>query len=142
MINKVTLIGNLGADAEVRTLESGATVARLRLATTENYKDKDGNWQKDTEWHTVVAWRDLAARLQTQAKKGMLIYVEGKLTHRTWTDQNNVQHNTTEILANTVRLLEKRDQNSTYNQQVTPPQDANTPPPVMPPAADGDDLPF
>ncbi len=141
MINKVTLIGYLGADAEVKTLESGVSVARLRLATTEKYKDKDGNWQNETEWHTVVAWRNLALYLQTQAKKGMLIYVEGKLTHRTWADQNNVQHNTTEVLANIVRLLEKREPNTSYNQQTNAPQDSNTPPHIVPPA-DGDDLPF
>ena len=120
-------------------------VARLRLATNESYKDKDGNWQTETEWHTVVAWRDLASRMQTQAKKGMLIYVEGKLTHRSWTDQSNVQHYTTEVLANSVRLLEKREGGSNYNQTPLPTQEPsagnNTPPPIAPPA-DGDDLPF
>ncbi len=148
MINKVTLIGNLGADPEVRTLESGVSVARLNVATNENYKDKDGNWQTETEWHTVIAWRDLANRLQSQAKKGSLVYIEGKLTHRSWTDANGQARKTTEILANVVRLLEKREGSPTYNQSPMPTQEPhytgttqNAAPPVTPPQVD-DDLPF
>lgn len=109
MINKVTLIGHLQADPEMRTLETGVSMARFNVATNENYKDKEGNWQTETEWHTVIAWRDLAIRLQTRAKKGMLVYVEGKLTHRSWTDAAGGTHKTTEVLANVVRMLDKKE---------------------------------
>ncbi|MEY3194318.1 MAG: hypothetical protein RIQ78_415, partial [Bacteroidota bacterium] len=70
MINKVTLIGNLGGDPEVRHLDNGTAVGRFSLATNENYRDKDGNWQKITEWHNVTVWRDLAERAEKQLKKG------------------------------------------------------------------------
>ena len=85
MINRVTLIGNLGKDVEMRVLDSGVQVARVSIATNENYKDKSGTWQKITEWHDIVFWRGLAERAQS-LKKGMLVYVEGKLRHRKWTD--------------------------------------------------------
>ncbi|MFN5364809.1 MAG: single-stranded DNA-binding protein, partial [Bacteroidota bacterium] len=80
MINKVTLIGNLGGDPEVRHLDNGTAVGRFSLATNENYRDKDGNWQKLTEWHNIVVWRDLAERSEKLLKKGMQVYVEGKIT--------------------------------------------------------------
>jgi single-strand DNA-binding protein len=74
MINKVTLIGNLGGDPEVRHLDNGTAVGRFSLATNENYRDKDGNWQKLTEWHNIVVWRDLAERSEKLLKKGMQVY--------------------------------------------------------------------
>jgi single-strand DNA-binding protein len=87
MVNRVTLIGNLGMDPEIRTLENGAMVARLRIATDEGYKDNTGNWVDRTEWHDVVAWRGVAERAQRSLKKGMLVYIEGKLQTRSWKDQ-------------------------------------------------------
>jgi len=78
MINKVILVGNLGADPEVRTLENGTKVARISVATNENYQDKSGEWQKITEWHNVTAWRGLAERAENYLKKGQMVYVEGK----------------------------------------------------------------
>jgi len=109
MINKVTLIGNLGKDPEVRHLESGAVVARLTVATNESYKDKQGEWQTVTEWHTVTAWRALAERAEKYMKKGGMVYVEGKLSTRKWQDQNGNDRYTTEIVAQTLRSLEKRE---------------------------------
>lgn len=108
MVNKVTLIGRLGADSEVRRLESGATVAKLRLATNESYKDKEGNWQDKTEWHSVIAWRLLAERAE-KFKKGALLYIEGKLTTRKWQDKDGNDRYTTEVVANYMRLLDKRE---------------------------------
>ena len=88
MVNRVILIGNLGADPEIKWLESGVSVARLRIATSENYKDKNSNeWKEVTEWHTVTMWRSLADRAEKSLRKGMQIYIEGKLTTRKWTDQ-------------------------------------------------------
>lgn len=108
MLNKVTLIGNLGKDPEIRALENGVNRANFTLATNESYKDRNGNWQKSTEWHEIVLWRSMAERAKI-LKKGMLVYVEGKLTHRKWVDKEGRDHYTTEITADVLRLLEKRD---------------------------------
>lgn len=109
MINKVTLIGHLGRDPEVRHLESGAAVAKLNVATNESYKDKDGNWQDRTEWHTVVAWRTLAERAENSLKKGSLVYVEGKLSTRKWQDSEGKDRWTTEVVANYFRSMDRRE---------------------------------
>ena len=108
MINKVTLIGNLGSDPEVRHLESGAVVAKFSLATNESYKDKAGEWQTQTEWHNVIMWRNLAERAERDLKKGKLVFVEGKLTHRKYEKEGQTRY-ITEVVANTYRLLEKRE---------------------------------
>ena len=112
MINKVILIGNLGKDPEVRHLESGSVVAKFSLATNENYRDKSGEWQTITEWHNVVAWRGLAERAEKSLKKGMQVYIEGKLATRKWQDQNGNDRYSTDVVANTLRILEKRDSDS------------------------------
>ncbi len=119
MLNKVTLIGNLGKDPEIRALENGVTRANFTLATNESYKDRNGNWQKSTEWHDIVMWRSMAERAKI-LKKGMLVYVEGKLTHRKWTDKEGRDHYTTEITADVLRILEKRE-HSTNNPMGTNP---------------------
>ena len=109
MINKVTLVGNLGRDPEVRHLESGSMVARFPIATNENYRDKNGEWQTITEWHNIVVWRHLAERAERTLKKGMLVYVEGKITTRKWQDQNGQDRYSTDIVANILRSLERRE---------------------------------
>lgn len=109
MLNKVILVGNLGKDPEVRHLESGSAVGKFSLATNESYKDKAGEWQTNTEWHNIVCWRNLAERAEKSLKKGSLIYLEGKLTSRKWQDQEGNDKYTTEVVANTFRLLEKRE---------------------------------
>ena len=154
MINKVTLIGNLGADPEVRRLESGVAVAKLRLATNESYKDKDGNWQDQTEWHNVVLWRAAAERAENQLKKGMTVYVEGKLSTRKWQDQEGKDRYTTDVVANYFRNMGRRQNNNEGGSGTSFPGAADAPPatnsaPAAPqPAAidtspqDDDDLPF
>ncbi len=109
MLNRVTLIGHLGKDPEVRRLETGAVVAKFSLATSESYKDKDGNKVKTTEWHNVVVWRSQAEFAEKYLKKGMLAYVEGKLTNREYTDKDNVKKFFTEIVAYSVQSLERRE---------------------------------
>ena len=109
MVNRVILIGNLGRDPEVRHLEGGSIVAKFPIATNESYKDKEGEWQTITEWHDIVVWRYLAERAERDLKKGSLIYIEGKLTKRKWQDKEGNDRYTTEVVANTFRLLEKRD---------------------------------
>ena len=108
MLNKVTLIGNLGKDPEIQALESGVSRANFTVATNESYKDRNGAWQKSTEWHDIVMWRSMAERAKV-LKKGMLVYLEGKLTHRKWTDKEGRDHYSTEITADVLRILEKRE---------------------------------
>ena len=117
MVNKVILIGNLGRDPEVRRLESGVAVAKFSMATNETYKDrKTDEWQTITEWHDVVCWRALADRAERDLKKGKLIYVEGKLTHRKFQDKEGNDRRITEVVANTFRLLERKESsNSGFN---------------------------
>ena len=109
MVNRVILIGNLGKDPEVRRLENGAVVAKFSVATNENYKDRSGEWQTQTEWHDIVVWRMLAERAESTLKKGMAVYVEGKLTHRSWQDQDGNPRRTTEVVASYFRAISKRE---------------------------------
>lgn len=109
MINKVILLGNLGRDPEIRTLESGAKIATFSIATNENYKDKNGEWQQVTEWHNIKAWNKLAERAEQSLVKGALIYLEGKLTHRKYTDNNNVEKYITEVVPYSVKIINKPD---------------------------------
>lgn len=109
MFNKVFLIGNLGRDPEVRHLDGGNVVAKFPVATNESYKDKSGEWQKITEWHDVVVWRALAERAEQQLHKGSMVFVEGKVSHRKWQDRDGNDRWSTEIVANTFRLLDRRD---------------------------------
>ena len=108
MVNRVILVGNLGKDPEIRTLENGAKVAKFSIATNENYKDKSGEWQTQTEWHEVVAWRSLAERAESSLEKGAAIYLEGKLATRTWQDQNGNNRRTTEVIANYFRIINRQ----------------------------------
>lgn len=130
MVNRVILIGNLGRDPEVRRLENGAVVAKFSVATNENYKDKSGEWQTQTEWHDVVVWRSLAERAEQQLKKGAQIYLEGKLTHRSWQDQEGNNRRTTEIVANYFRMIGRRegggDQGGGYFPSANDEQQAST----------------
>ena len=98
-VNKVILVGNLGADPEARSLGSGGEVVNLRLATTESWNDRDGQRQERTEWHRVVIFNEkLAEVAQKYVKKGAKIYVEGQLTTRKWTDQSGQERYTTEVV--------------------------------------------
>ena len=124
MINKVTLIGNLGRDPEIKHLESGSVVGKFSIATNENYRDKAGEWQTQTEWHDVVVWRMLAERAERDLKKGSLCYVEGKLTHRKYQDKDGNEKYITEVVANNIKLLEKSESGAkTYDN--FPPVDAS-----------------
>ena len=105
MVNRVTIIGNLGKDPEVRRLENGAVVAKFSVATSENYKDKSGEWQSDVQWHDVVCWRSLAERAEQSLKKGTQVYIEGKLTHRNWEDSDGNKRRSTEIVSNCFRVV-------------------------------------
>ena len=104
-VNKVTLIGRVGKDPEVRNLESGVTVANTSLATSESYKDKTtGEKKETTEWHNLVFWRGLADVVAKYVHKGDLLYIEGKLTTRSW-EKDGVKRYTTEIVVSEMRML-------------------------------------
>ncbi|MFM1875013.1 MAG: hypothetical protein RL266_750 [Bacteroidota bacterium] len=104
-VNKVILVGRLGADPEVRSLEGGTKVASIRLATSERYKDKNGNQQESTEWHNVVLWRGLAEVTEKYLKKGDQVYVEGKIKTRKWTDKEGNDRYSTDIVADDMTML-------------------------------------
>ncbi len=104
-VNKVILIGNLGADPEVRFTPAGAAVANFRIATNESWVDKNQQKQERTEWHRIVVWGKLAELCGEYLKKGRQAYIEGRLQTREWTDKENKKNYTTEIVANTVQFL-------------------------------------
>ncbi len=138
-INKVILVGNLGKDPEMRYLEGGAARANFTLATTEVFKDKNGNRAEHTEWHYVVMWRSLAETAEKILKKGAQVYIEGKLQTRVWQDKEGHKRNITEIVADHFLLLTKKE----------PHTSAEAPPPPPTPGKEntgefkgGDDLPF
>ena len=114
-LNKVMLIGNVGNDPEIRYLDSNpqspqgnAKVASFRLATTERYRDRNGETRENTEWHNIVAWRSNADLVEKFVHKGSQIYIEGKLRTRQWTDQTGNKRFTTEVQADNIQLLGKR----------------------------------
>ena len=109
-LNKVMLIGNVGRDPEVRYLENSgnAKVATFTLATTERYRDRNGEMRENTEWHNIVAWRNSADVVERFVKKGTQLYVEGRLRTRSWDDQTGNKRYTTEILVDNLQLLGKK----------------------------------
>jgi single-strand DNA-binding protein len=108
-VNKAILIGNLGKDPEIRYLEGNIARLSFSLATTEAYKDKDGNRAEHTEWHHVVLWRTLAQNGEKLLKKGTQVYVEGKIQTRQWTDKDGQKKNITEIVGDNFVVLQRRD---------------------------------
>jgi single-strand DNA-binding protein len=142
-INKVMLIGNLGADPEVRFTPGGQAVANFRMATNESWTDKAGAKQDRTEWHRIVVWGKLAELCGEYLKKGRQAYVEGKLQTREWNDKEGKKNYTTEIVAQSVQFLgggagapggtgRREDSGG-----AAPPDDMGPPPPTG-----GDDIPF
>jgi len=108
MINKVILIGNLGADPELRFTQNGTPVASFNMATTERRKGQDGQIQEQTEWHRIIAWQRLAEICGEYLSKGSKVYMEGRLQTRKWKDQNGIDRYTTEIVAREMKMLSPR----------------------------------
>lgn len=148
MVNKVTLIGRLGKDPEKKTLPSGASYVRFSLASNESYKDKEGNWKDQTEWHNIIMWRDMADRAEKQLKKGSLVFLEGKLTTQQWQDQDGKPQSRTEVHVNMFRSLEKSENSGGGYIPAPPPMDPmdlgskNINTPKENPVDESDDLPF
>jgi single-strand DNA-binding protein len=136
-INKVILVGNVGKDPEVRNLDNGVSVANFSLATSESYKNKNGEKVTNTEWHNIVVWRGLADVVEKYVKKGNPLYIEGKIKSRSWDDKDGVKHYATDIVADVMEMLGGK--NSSTNSQDTAPKKEKADEPSNTPA---DDLPF
>lgn len=111
MVNKVILVGNVGKDPEVRYLDNGVAVAQFSLATSETFKDKSGNRQTRTEWHNIVLWRGLAEVAEKYVKKGNPLYIEGKITNRSYDAQDGSKRYITEIVGNEMKMLGSKTAN-------------------------------
>ena len=107
-VNKVILIGRLGSDPEVRHTAGGSAVANVTLATKRTWKEKDGNQNEETHWHKIVAWSRLAEVLKEYGRKGSRVYVEGRLQTRDWDDQNGQKRYVTEVVAESIQLLDSK----------------------------------
>lgn len=149
-VNKVILIGNLGADPEVRYMPSGDAITNIRVATTEVWKDKNGEKQERTEWHRVALFGKLAEIAGEYLKKGSQVYIEGRLQTRKWQDKDGQDRYTTEIIADRMQMLGSRGGGNSFEVQERPA--ATGVPPAAPaakPAKKGadfedfeDDIPF
>ncbi len=138
MVNKVILVGNLGRDPEVRYAPSGKAFAHLNLATSESYKDRDGNKQTKVEWHRVALFDKTAEIAGKYLRKGGKVYIEGRLQTRKWTDNNGVDRYTTEVLADRMEML--GGNSSSEPETPTESQAPNSMPPG--PDIEDDDIPF
>ncbi|MGL4364045.1 MAG: single-stranded DNA-binding protein [Bacteroidales bacterium] len=142
-LNKVMLIGNVGKDPEVRHLDSGIATTTITLATSETYTDKSGQRVTNTEWHNIVLWRQLAELAEKYIRKGTQIFVEGKMRTRSWEDKEGQKRYTTEVVADTLRLLGRReDSNANGTQSYTPVEPSTPTQAAIEPAAPDNDLPF
>lgn len=158
MYSKIFLLGNVGADPEVKTLESGVKTAKIRVATSESFKKKDSDeWEQRVEWHTVILWRNLADTADKYIRKGSRVFVEGTIHYRTYTDKNGAEKSAAEITASELKLLDKKETATSPGPSFTPPQyptpqpsvapqsapmPAPTPTPAPPTEEAPDDLPF
>ncbi|GIT03545.1 MAG: hypothetical protein CM1200mP28_08040 [Deltaproteobacteria bacterium] len=115
-LNKVTLIGRLGQDPEIRYTQSGSAVANATIATNDYWTDKQGEKQERTEWHSLVLWGKLADLAQSYLKKGSQVYVEGRLQTRDWEDQQGQKHYKTEVVVTTMQFLDSRISESESDQ--------------------------
>ncbi len=151
-LNKVLLIGRLGKNPEVNYIKPDAPVAKFSLATSESYKTKDGEKKEITEWHNIVAWRYTAKFCESYLEKGMLVYIEGKIQTRKWDGKDGITRYSTEVVADQIKILERKSNVSDTNfQQPAEPKVAAKPEPTNDPFADtspefksgiDDDLPF
>ncbi len=124
MVNKVILIGRLGADPEIRYTPDGTMVTSFRLATDEQWKSKSGEKTQKTEWHRIVTFRKLAEICGNYLAKGKLVYIEGRIQTRAWEDKEGVKRYTTEIIASNMQMLDSKgqakDTESNWNDQIPP----------------------
>jgi len=142
-VNKAILVGNLGKDPEVRHLDNGRAVANFSLATSETYKNKQGERVTNTEWHNVVLWSPLAEIAERFLKKGSQVYIEGKIATRSWDDQDGNKRYTTEVVGRELTLLGSKDGGGNSNSGNSGSNESMAESPVSNiPEDDTDDLPF
>lgn len=144
-VNKVILIGRLGKDPEVRKINSTTTVCNFPLATNESYKNQDGTYTEQTEWHNIVMWRGVAERAERILKKGSSVFIEGKLRTRSWEDKEGNKRYTTEIVVENFQLLDKKDVTGTpgtSGEQKSSSEGGVSETALEEPKFDNDDLPF
>ena len=135
MVNKVILIGRLGADPEIRYTPSGAEVATFRIATSESWTNKSGEKEERTEWHRIVAWRGLAKICGEYLSKGKLVYIEGRLRTRSWEDRDGNKRMTTEVEATDMKMLSAVGEQTRKTKE----PEMEPPPPAM---KEEEDIPF
>lgn len=140
-VNKVILIGRLGKDPEVRKINPTTTVCNFPLATNESYKNQEGNYVEQTEWHNIVMWRGVAERAERILKKGSNVFIEGKLRTRFWEDKENHKRYTTEIVVENFQLLDKREPGTSSGEHRTESEPTSPESIITPPAID-EDIPF
>lgn len=132
-VNKVILIGNLGKDPEIRLLDAGVKVASFTLATSETYTDRSSGEKKEhTDWHDVVVWRGLADVVENYLKKGMKVYIEGKLRKKSWQDKDGNTRYNTEIIADQLTILSPKNEQIESALKPKIFSNAGTPPPPSP----------
>ena len=160
-VNKVILVGNVGKDPETRYLEGGTAVCSFSLATSESYRNRDGERVTNTEWHNIVLWRGLAEVAEKYVKKGSQLFIEGRIRTRSWEDRDGNKRYTTEIVGDNMQMLGRRsdDQGSQDNQRSPQESQQSSPAPqaqnqstdtgqgadlndVIPDMEGPDDLPF
>ena len=142
-INKVILVGNLGRDPEMRYTQNGVAVCSFSLATSETYRDRtSGEKVTQTEWHNIILWRGLAETAEKYLRKGSSVYIDGKIRTRNWEDQQGQTRYTTEIIADTMQMLDRRDSSSAPSQAAAQPAAAPEQQADVPSAPEPDDLPF
>ena len=144
MYQKLLLIGHVGKDPETKYLEGGTAVANLTLATSETYRNRDGEKVTNTEWHNVVFWRGLAEVVEKYVRKVSLIQVEGKIRTRSWDDRDGNKRYTTEVVADGMLMLSKKtDEREPLQEHASGPSPRQEPiPSVSIPGEEPDDLPF
>ena len=148
-LNKVQIIGNLGADPDLRYMPNGTPVCNISVATTESWKDKDGNLQERTEWHRMVSYRRLAEIIGQNLKKGSQAYFEGKLQTRKWQDERGEDRYVTEIVVEEMQMLDRKQAAPSHHDEpqqapAQPPQPAPNDYDGTPPNSDkkSPDIPF
>ncbi len=139
-VNKVILLGNLGKDPEIRTLESGTKLARISVATNDYFKNKSGETIERTEWHNVILWRQRAELAEKFLQKGNQVYIEGRLQTRQWDDKDGNRRYTTEIIADVINLVGSRPSGGGPDSKQAPGNDNIPEAADLPP--EEDDLPF
>jgi single-strand DNA-binding protein len=120
-VNKVILVGRLGADPEIRYTQQGVAVTNFNIATSETWVDKAGEKQEKTEWHRVVVWGKMAETCSQYLSKGRQVFIEGRLQTRQWEDKDAQKRYTTEVIAQTVQFLDRGDRATTLAPEFAPP---------------------